>query len=290
MQAIGATQRSENPSSPLLILSGVERISLLPVVKAYPVVDQVSFSEAVCVAGITTTEPYEWIRLFPLDFRGLDRVQQFKKYEVIELDVVRSSKDPRPESRSPILDSITVGEHIDSDKGSWRRRLPYIDAIEDDSMCGIRRRQTESKRSLGVFRPAQVDDLVVKLAPPDFAASQRAVIAQSSLLGDRTGDARAELEPLPVKAKFHYKCADPKCPGHKQSLIDWELGALFRGLRAKGDDEATCLAKVRQKFLDYCSSRYDVRFITGSMLSKPTSFLILGLVHPKWEPQKLFDS
>jgi hypothetical protein len=33
---------------------------------------------------------------------------------------------------------------------------------------------------------------------------------------------------------------------------------------------------------------FDARFITGSMLSKPKSFLILGLVHPKRGAATLF--
>lgn len=40
--------------------------------------------------------------------------------------------------------------------------------------------------------------------------------------------------------------------------------------------------KIRQKFFEqYCSGHYDTRFITGSMLRHPSSFLVLGLVHPK---------
>ena len=261
----------------------------MPVVKAYPVADHVSFSEAVCVAGITLDEPHRWIRLFPLDFRGLDRVQQFSKYEVIELDTIASKNDSRPESRTPILDTITVGEQLGTDGGTGRHRLPFFDAVEDDSMCGIQRRQKSHRQTLGVFRPAEVADLAVTPAPPEFAASQRAVLEQGSLLGDRAGDRRRPtLEPLPVKAKFKYRCADPACSGHNQSLIDWELGALYRSLQKKGDDDETCRRKVREKFLGYCAQQYDVRFITGSMLSKPKSFLILGLVHPKRGTERLF--
>jgi hypothetical protein len=230
-------------------------------------------------------EPRRWVRLFPLDFRGLERARQFKKYEVITLNAQKSSKDSRPESYTPVLDTIEVGEHIDTDNGTWRRRLPYFDAVEDDSMCGIQARQASARQSLGVFRPREVDDLSVSLAPPEFEASQRAVIQQGSLLGDRAGDVRNPLEPLPVKAKFHYRCPDAKCNGHEQSLIDWELGQLFRRLRHDGRDETSCLDAVRDRFLGFCDdANHDVRFITGSMLSKPKSFLILGLVYPKRKP------
>lgn len=263
-----------------------QRIRLLPAVKAYPVIDPVSQTEAVCVAGITMDEPYHWVRLFPVDFRGLIYAKRFKKYEVIDLDASKSSKDARPESYAPVLDSITPGEFIDSDNGTWKRRLPYFDAVEDESMCEIQHRQTTERKSLGIFRPAEVTDLVVTEAEHGFADRQRALLNQASLFGDRAGDdTRAALEPLPVKARFHYRCSDPKCSGHKQSLIDWELGGLYRSLRDRGDDEATIHAKIRQKFFEqYCGPRFDTRFITGSMHKHPTSFLILGLVRPKVRP------
>lgn len=259
---------------------------ILPVVKAYPVVDHVSFSEAVCVAGITLEQPHSWVRLFPLDFRGLERAQQFKKYEVTELEARRSAKDPRPESYTPMLTSIVPIEHISTDNGTWRRRLSFVDAVADESMCEIQRKQRTSRQSLGVFRPAEVRDLKVARASPEFEASQRAVIEQGSLLGDRTGDKRrSPLEPLPVKSKFEYRCSDAACRGHEQSFVDWELGAFYRRLRDEdGLEDGTCRERIRERFLGYCDGKHDVRFITGSMASHPRSFLVLGLVYPKRKP------
>ncbi|MEI2700847.1 MAG: hypothetical protein V9E83_00420 [Baekduia sp.] len=257
-------------------------LKILPVVKAYPVIDKKLRSEGVCVAGISMEEPHQWIRLFPLDYRGLERAQQFRKYEVIEVEAKKNRKDPRPESYTPSLSSIVTGELIGPEK-NWRRRLPFFDAVEAPSMCEIHARQKRDGTSLGVFRPAEVSDLVVTVAPDGFTESQRALLDQPSFFGGQLGDStRKALEPLPVKAKFHYRCNDAGCRGHKQSLIDWELGALYRTLAAKGDDQQTILEKIREKFLlQYCSEKNDTRFITGSMLSQPTSFLVLGLVHPK---------
>jgi hypothetical protein len=202
-------------------------LKLLPVVKAYPVIDPVSQTEAVCVAGISMDAPHRWVRLFPLDYRGLVYAKRFKKYEVIDLDASKSTKDTRPESFTPVLDSITVGAFIGTDNGTWRRRLPYFDAVEDESMCEIQRRQKTERKSLGVFRPQDVTDLRVAAAEEGFAEAQRALLNQASLFGDRAGDdTRAALE-------------------------------------------------------QYCGLRHDTRFITGSMLKHPGSFLILGLVHPR---------
>jgi hypothetical protein len=48
---------------------------------------------------------------------------------------------------------------IDTDNGRWRRRLPYVDVIGDESMCESQRRQKADGKTLGVFRPAEVIDL-----------------------------------------------------------------------------------------------------------------------------------
>jgi len=243
----------------------------------------VSFSEAVCVAGIDMAQPHRWIRLFPLDFRGLERARRFRKYEVITLDAKKSVQDSRPESYTPVLDSIVTGEHIGSENGSWRSRMSYLDAVRDASMCEIQRRQKETRQSLGIFRPLEIEDLSVAPAPEAFAESQRAVIEQASLLEDRAGDSsRNPLEPLPVKAKFSYRCEDARCRGHNQSFIDWELGAFYRRIR----DETSAamparLEAVRSHFLNLCDRTRDMHFVTGSMLAHPTSFLILGLVYPR---------
>ncbi len=264
----------------------MEQLQILPVVKAYPVLDQVSHSEAVCVAGISLDKPHRWIRLFPLDFRGLQRAQKFKKYQVIQLDAKKSSNDSRPESYAPVLDSIELGETISSENGTWKRRLPFFEAIEDESMCTIQKQQKSDRKSLGVFRPQEVSDLAIANVEQDFVDRQNAVLDQMSLTGDRAGDeSRKQLEPLPIKAKFKYRCTDSKCAGHDQSLIDWELGALHRRLRGEGDSRATIHRKIRETFFDqYCGDSVDTRFITGSMLRHPGSFLILGLVHPKRKP------
>jgi hypothetical protein len=77
-----------------------EHFNLLPIVKAYPVVDP-KYGEAVCVAALTTDVPRRWIRLFPLDFRNLNFSQQFGKYQHISVDAFRAKGDHRPDPQLP---------------------------------------------------------------------------------------------------------------------------------------------------------------------------------------------
>lgn len=196
-------------------------LKVLPVVKAYPVIDPVSQTEAVCVAGISMETPYRWIRLFPLDYRGLVYAQRFKKYEAIELKASKSTKDSRPESFTPVLDSIVVGEFIGTDNGTWQRRLPFFNAVEDQSMCEIQRRQKTERKSLGVFRPLEVTDLKVTAAEEGFAEAQRALLNQASLFGDRVGD--------------DTRAASNRCPSRRSS----RTAAQTRHARATNNRSST---------------------------------------------------
>src|SRR5271154_4420707 len=67
----------------------------LIVVRTYPVPDE-SGVEASCTAAIT--DKGEWLRLFPVPWRLLPENQRFRKYQWVDLPVVKATGDPRPES------------------------------------------------------------------------------------------------------------------------------------------------------------------------------------------------
>ena len=84
---------------------------MLVTVKAYPAIGKKS-GEAVCVAGVRLdADTPEWIRLFPVGFRDLPADKKFHKYQVVRLKVTRSTSDRRPESRTPDLHSMVLGDH-----------------------------------------------------------------------------------------------------------------------------------------------------------------------------------
>jgi hypothetical protein len=47
-------------------------------------------------------------RLFPVPYRFLDADKRFAKYQRIEVDVIRASQDPRPESYNLNVDTINT--------------------------------------------------------------------------------------------------------------------------------------------------------------------------------------
>jgi hypothetical protein len=95
---------------------GLEQtIDVLVLVKAYPQ-PSTKYTESVCVAGLRVDTPVpEWVRLNPVQFRLLKRDRQFSKYDLIRVLVRRpTSGDTRPESFTPILDTIEKIDHLPS--------------------------------------------------------------------------------------------------------------------------------------------------------------------------------
>jgi hypothetical protein len=191
---------------------GRERIELLVVVKAYPVRTD-GHGEAVCVAGIRLDRgrPH-WVRVFPVPFRRLPAEQQFAKYDVIRLDVVRGP-DTRPESWEPRADTVEIVRQVGPGRG-WSARRDIVEPLLVPSMCHAQRQQAADGTSLAVFRPGAVTGWHVEPAPPRADRGTQLDMFEPSL---------EALEDIPYKFRYRHPCQDePGCPGHQQRLLDWE--------------------------------------------------------------------
>jgi hypothetical protein len=168
--------RTTTVSSPRL---GRERLELVVAVKAYPVRTD-GHGEAVCVAGVRLdVEPSTWVRVFPVPFRRLPKDQQFQKFDVITLDVVRSA-DARPESWEPRADTIAIVGQKDTKRG-WLARREIIEPLLVRSMCEVQRRQSVDGTSLAVFRPRAILDWTIEAAPPKASGGTQLDIFEPSL-------------------------------------------------------------------------------------------------------------
>ena len=138
---------------------------VLVTVKAYPEPSQ-AHGETVCVAGVRIDGgPPQWIRIYPVAYRELALADRFKKYQFMDLKAFPSNSDPRPESYKPNIPSAPVlGEVIDTDRGTWRRRWEYLrDLAGATTACDLLARQSESGApSLGLIKPELVLDLEVE--------------------------------------------------------------------------------------------------------------------------------
>jgi hypothetical protein len=247
-------------------------IRVLITVKAYPEPSK-SYGESVCIAGILLDPgPPRFVRLYPVDFRGLPPSMQFKKYDVIECLACRPRRDSRPESLCPIRDTIHVVDHVEG----WDARRTYLEPLVAESMCELRELQRDSRVSLGLFRPADIADFLIKPAK-DWDDGKVAALNQGSLLDG--GPASRPLERIPYNFRFKYRCADPNCNGHAQKLIDWELGESYR--KTVGRPEADRLEAVRQRWLhQVCGPKREPYFFVGNLKRRPQAFVIIGVFWP----------
>jgi hypothetical protein len=254
---------------------GRERAEILVVVKAYPVRTD-GHGEAVCVAGVRLDTPKpEWIRVFPVPFRRLPPEQQFAKYDVIRLDLVRGS-DSRPESWEPRADTIEVVGHRGTDR-AWSARRDEVEPLLVPSMCHAQRQQAADGTSLAVFRPGPITGWTVEAAPPPADRGTQLDMFEPSL---------EALEEIPYKFRYRYTCRDePGCQGHHQRLLDWELGQSYRSWRGKYGDEQAALGKIRHKWAEQVTAAdRDVMLYVGTIARYPQSFCALGVFWPPPEP------
>lgn len=252
---------------------------VLVTVKAYPQPSQ-RYGETVCVAGVRIdTGAPSWVRLYPVGFRDLPRAHQFKKYQVVDLRAGVTSKDQRPESRRPNLESMELGEVIDT-KRRWQRRWEHLGPLAGaTSTCELLAKQGPvTAPSLGLVKPA-VDDLTVE-KNEEFAADKKA-LAEMAAAPDLFGSPeRSPLEAAPFKLKYRYRCESEKCPGHHQSIIDWEAGESARKWR-EGYSESDLVDAMRKTWLDQlCATDRDTYFYLGNQAAHRRSFLVLGVFWP----------
>jgi hypothetical protein len=136
------------------------------------------------------------------------------------VSVTKASQDPRPESYKLNVDTIKVGEELPTSNG-WRQRKDILRPLMRESMCQIRRERDEHKSpTLGIFRPAKIERLLIE---PDAA--------------DWTSQQLANL--VPHKFKYQFRCNEADCRGQGEAYRQW---------RDKYDEEWE--SAFRQKFED----------------------------------------
>jgi hypothetical protein len=252
-------------------------MEVLITVKAYPNPSR-KHVETVCVAGIRLdVEPHQWVRLYPVPFRLLPKEYRFKKYDVVRLRAVKARSDSRPESYTPIHETVTVVDHI-SRGTNWGERMPILKSVEIGSMCELKQLQAYNGTSLGFFKPAEILDFTVTPTSAEWDDGQAGALGQGNLFCDL----KSMLEKIPYDFRYVYRCADPRCEKpHEMMMIDWELGALYRKTSYM-NSEAERLQAVRTRWLDeICSTKKDTYFYAGNLAGRHNAFVLLGAVYPR---------
>ncbi len=253
-----------------------EKKKILVTVKAYPNPSK-KYSETVCCAGVDLSNS-QLVRLYPITYRDLDEDKKFKKYSIIEVDCSAPSDDKRPESFHVNVDTIKIIDQLDTDKGTWERRKSIVLKVPVKSMCQVYKDAESSDLSLGLIKPTNISFEWAKQSLSDQQARE-ACYAQLSFLDKK----KNAIEEIPFNFYYNFKCfGESNCPGHKLSIIDWEIGQAYRDWRSKYPSEEILLEKIKQRWLDIAdTTKKDVYFYVGNMKRFRTTFMVLGVFYPQ---------
>jgi hypothetical protein len=261
---------------------------VLITVKTYPTISA-KYDELVCTAGFR--EDGTWVRIYPVPFRKRAYTEQYKKYDWIELDLVKNKSDFRPESFRPAtLDTeINVVGHIDTAR-NWeeRKKLCLGKIYYNLSELIAEAKDKNIGTSLAVFKPTEILDFYAEPVDRDWSAKQKAILAQQNLFENKF----EVVKKLPYKFKFRFK--DNQGQVSNMMIEDWEAGQLFwRQLAKYEGNEQKAIEDVRKKYFDDFAKTKDLHFYLGTTQrhhnTAPNPFIIIGTFHPKIENQmKLF--
>ena len=264
---------------------------ILITVKTYPSLSA-TYGELVCTAGFL--EDGTWIRLYPIPFRKLKKEEKYKKYQWVELDIVKNDKDFRPESFRPatIDTPIALLETIDT-KGNWFKRKQFAlkKVYTDIKKLIAEAHDRKVCTSLAVFKPAKVSDFKIEKVSSVWDKKK---VDQLKALNDQGN--LFDMEELPFEIveklpyKFSYVIEDVNGVSSTMMIEDWEIGQLYRNtLAAAEGNEAIAVEKVKEKYFDYFALKKDLHLYLGTTKAfhyrSKNPFMIIGTFTPDIETQ-----
>lgn len=261
---------------------------VLTTVKTYPTLSS-KYDELVCTAGFR--EDGSWIRIYPVPFRKKPYHEQYRKYDWIEVDLVKNESDFRPESFRPKShdSEIRVVGHIDT-VGNWEERKQFclqkiytnlgeLIAEAKDKTVGT---------SLAVFKPTEILDFKAESVDREWNKYKLAKLNQLNLFETTTGGRFEVVHKLPYK--FSYVFIDTEGKKRQLMIEDWETGQLYWNCLTRHDgNEQKAIADVRTKYFDDFAKTKDLHLFLGTTQRyhniAPNPFIIVGTFHPKKETQ-----
>lgn len=245
---------------------------VLITVRTYPT-PAAKGAEVSCTAGITTEG--QWIRLFPIPYRRLDREQKFSKYDWVDVRILKAA-DHRPESYNVDLDSIQRVGKIPPDAG-WQARMAVISPLKAHCLCCLKtQRDAHQSPTLGFFKPKWIRRLIIEPDRDDWTPEERAKLQQMSLFDKKP---MIELQKIPFRFRYEFVCDEPDCPSHTLSCTDWEMGESFRSWRKRYGSNWE--EKFREKFEEQMLHKNDTHFFVGTLHQHPATWIIIGLFYPR---------
>ncbi len=254
---------------------------VLITVKTYPLPSR-SYTELVCTAGLLNGE--KWIRMYPIPFRFLQDQNQYPKYSWAELDLVRNTKDFRPESYRLKNESIKVLDTIGT-ANAWDARKSYVLKETFTSMEElIKLAKSSAKKSLATVKPREIVKFEIKDDEREWRKDWLEQIKQMDMFEPANSSGqRKVVRKLPYKFYYHFLTDDNKL--RKLMIEDWEIGALFWHCLSQTDgDEEMAKQMVQKKYFDQFVNEKDLHLFVGTTFLNhniaPNPFVIIGVFYP----------
>ncbi|HOD62469.1 MAG TPA: hypothetical protein PKG96_10270 [Bacilli bacterium] len=267
------------------------KTKVLIAVKTYPTLAS-KYDELVCTAGFR--EDGTWVRIYPIPFRKLDYDKQYKKYDWVEIDLVRNKSDFRPESFRPysIDESISIVGHLNTDNNWLLRKKIVLKNVYTNLDILIADAKDKNKyTSLAVFKPTSIHDFIFEPIEREWDKSKLDKLKAKALQLNLFKNAENPFEVVKkLPYKFSFVFSDDSGKRSTLMIEDWETGQLYWNCLKKheGNEQKAC-ADVRQKYFDDFSKTKDLYFYLGTTrefhLIAPNPFIIIGTFHPKKDAQ-----
>jgi len=257
---------------------------VLITVKTYPTLSR-KYGETVCTAGVR--KDGSWLRIYPVPFRRLGEKEQYRKYDWLECDLVRTRSDQRPESRSPAdPKQLSPVAHMDtSDTWRERRQLLLRTAKVYTRLSELIDGAKANEISLAVFKPTKIKTFIWENEDREWDQAKVQEIRnrtnQMELFAEETWRETFKVIPkLPYSFSYRFEDADGR--SSELQVLDWEAGALYWNcLRSCDGNENLALKKVRAKYLDEFCQR-DLHFFLGTTQQfhqfAPNPWVIIGVL------------
>jgi hypothetical protein len=260
---------------------------VLVTVKAYPKPSG-RYEELVCTAGLL--DGSKWIRIYPVPYRFLAENQMYPKYSWVKVNLVRNSRDFRPESyrRRNGLDEEFVVETTLGTEDAWAARKAHVFSEVFVSMNElIAMARGDEKKSLATPRPSQITGFKVQRSNREWKEEWTNQALQSSFLeyaASQEPEKRRLVQKVPYDYYYEFLSEGDKSP-RKLKIEDWEIGALYwHCLSQTQGDEVAANQLIRQKYFDTFRSYNDIYFFLGTTKRyhnvAPNPFIIVGVFYP----------
>jgi hypothetical protein len=261
-------------------------------VKSYPTLSS-HYDEQLSIAGFR--EDGTFIRIYPIPFSKKTYEAQYQRYDWVEIDLIRNTRDFRLESFKPATMDAAARKigHLDTeDHWSERKAIVLKNVYRNLSTLMVEAKHEAFYTSLAVFKPTRILDFVVEETEREWNSDRLEKLRiekENGQVFEQPEDPFAVLKKVPYK--FSFRFTDDKNEEVTLPFEDWELASLYWKILKKHhgpDKEQRAINEVRKKYLQEYVRNCDLYFFLGTTqnvhASSKKPFTIVGLFTPTMSP------